>query len=137
MAPSSPATPPSPETVFFVSGEGGRGNEASFFDFLEDCFNLFLHLVILESQYPYPMRLQKLGPLGIARGLRRFSVNAAVQLDGESMFYAKEIQDKTAIGMLSPEFQAGQAAGSQCVPQPGFSVSLLLTQFTRCMDDNS
>lgn len=72
------------------------------------------------------MRLQELGPLGIARGLRRFSVNAAVQLHGEGVLDAKEIQDKTVIRMLSPEFQAGQATCSQRVPQFGFGIRLLL-----------
>ena len=128
--------PPSPETGVFVSGEGGRGDEARFFDLLEDCFNLILHLIVLESQYSDTTRLQKPGPLGIARRLCGFGMNAAIQFDGEALFEAKEIQDKTAIRMLPPEFQPGQAAASQCVPQPGFSVSRFLAQFTRRMNNN-
>ena len=108
------------------------GGEA-FFDLPEDCFNLILHLIVLESQYAYPMRLQKLGSFRITRRLCWFGMNAAIQLDDELMLHAKEIQNEPLVRMLPPEFQPGQAVASQSVPQPGLGVSRFPAQFTRRM----
>jgi hypothetical protein len=92
-------------------------------------------LFVLESQHTDAVRLQKFCPLDIACGLRRFAMNATVQLDGKLMFHAKEIQDKAIVRMLSSKLETRQATASQRFPQLVFSKRWLLALLACRADD--
>ena len=81
-----------------------KGQSEGVFDLGQYFFGTFVYFVIPKTKHPDTFSLQGLRPLGIALGLLRIGMDAAVQLDGQLGFMAIKIQDKRTDGVLPPEF---------------------------------
>jgi hypothetical protein len=72
------------------------------------------HRVIGESQDPIASRLQDRFAFGVLFAL--LLVNAAVEFDGQSTFWAAEIDDERSDWMLSAELQPIQSTTPKRLP---------------------
>jgi hypothetical protein len=78
---------------------------------LHHSLNVGEHLVVSESQYPEPLRMQKLSALPVK--LDSLRVLPAIELDHQTMLHAAEVDDEGADGLLAPELCCAELAGAQ------------------------
>lgn len=83
--------------------------------------------MVFEAQYGEAAGLDDF--LAVLIFVELIVMHGAVEFDDEPLFVAIEVDDVVANDVLSPKTEAGEAVGSECLPEAIFVLGGFVSQF--------